>query len=102
MKYNKLVRDKIDSIIKGDNKIPLTRIADNKEFFIKLKEKLREEVNEFQQSSEVEELADILEVVYALANHQGISIEELNQIRIKKAEQRGLFTRRLILEEVQE
>ena len=70
---SKLVRDKIPEIIKNHGKIPFTHIADNKEYWQKLKEKLKEEVDEFLKDGSEEELADILEVIYAICNLKNIN-----------------------------
>ena len=99
MKYNKLVRDKIPEIIKSTGKIPLTHIASDEEYFLKLKEKLQEEVDEFLKDDNPEELADILEVVYAISEFKKTSKEELESIRKNKAEKRGTFKGKIILEE---
>lgn len=101
IEYHKLVRDRIPEIIKNSGKTPVTRIADNDEYKKGLEEKLSEEVTEFLASSEPEELADILEVVLALANLQGIDKEQLENIREKKVAERGGFTERIILEKVE-
>lgn len=97
-KYNKLVRDKIPDIIQQDRKMPITHIASDEEYWQKLKEKLREEVLEFQKSDNPEELVDILEVIHAICDVKGITIEELKKIRMEKTEKRGGFKQRIILD----
>jgi predicted house-cleaning noncanonical NTP pyrophosphatase (MazG superfamily) len=99
MKYNKLVRDKVPEIIKKNNAVPVTHIADDKEYWDKLKEKLGEEVEEFLQESNAKELADILEIIYAIRDFKKISKEELEKIRAGKAEKRGGFKQKIILDE---
>ncbi len=99
MKHNKLVRDKIPEIIKQKGNVPITHIAGDEEYWEKLKKKLREEVNEFLKESSKEELADILEVVYAICDFMNVDREELESLRKKKAEQRGGFRDRIILDE---
>jgi predicted house-cleaning noncanonical NTP pyrophosphatase (MazG superfamily) len=98
MEYNKLVRDRIPEIITNKGAIPITHIADNQEFIEKLEEKLQEEVNEFLESKNTEELADILEVVHAICKTKNVSIEDLEKIRKLKAEERGAFAKKIILE----
>jgi predicted house-cleaning noncanonical NTP pyrophosphatase (MazG superfamily) len=65
MKYHKLVRDKIPEIIKqrGDNLEGITHIADEAEYWQKLKEKFQEELDEFMEAENKEEIADIYEVI---------------------------------------
>lgn len=99
MHYNKLVRDKIPEIIKGKGETPITHIADNEEYEIKLKEKLTEEVEEFLKESNAEELADILEVIYAIRDNMKVGKEELEKIREEKSGKRGDFKQRIILDE---
>lgn len=99
MEYNKLVRDKIPDIIQESGKTAKTHIADNEEYYQKLKEKLVEETNEFLKSNDTEELADILEVVHALGDYKNTKKEDLEKIRETKAQKRGSFNKRIILEE---
>ena len=68
MTYNKLVRDKIPEIIRQQGEIPNCRILDQKEYLYFLEQKLDEEVGEYHRDQNVEELADILEVVFSLAD----------------------------------
>lgn len=99
MKYNKLVRDNIPSIIEKKGGKAITHIANAKEYYAKLLEKLKEETNEFFESKSAEELADILEVMYALAKEVNVSKEELETLRLRKAQERGGFEKRTILDE---
>jgi len=99
MKYNKLVRDNIPDIIRAKGGTPQTHIANEKEYWEKLKEKLEEEVKEFLESESTEELADIVEVFNAIYTHKGISFEEIKKIKEKKKEERGGFEKRIILDE---
>ncbi|RLF07236.1 MAG: phosphoribosyl-ATP pyrophosphohydrolase [Thermoprotei archaeon] len=83
-------------------KIPVTRIASEEEFWEKLKEKLKEEIEEFLENERIEELADILQVIYEIAKLKGVSLEELEAVRRRKEKERGGFNRRIILVEVKE
>src|SRR5438270_800565 len=100
MKYNKLVRDNIPGILQKRGKIIKKHIADDKEYREKLLEKLQEEVDEFLESNIPDELADILEVLYAIAKTQKVDDARLNEIRKNKQEERGAFIKRIILDEV--
>ena len=96
-KYNKLVRDKIPQLVRRQGGIPIVRIAEDHEFWEKLKEKLVEEVQEFQTSETTQELADILEVIDAIADYKGFTKKEIQEIKTRKAKQRGGFDKRIIL-----
>jgi predicted house-cleaning noncanonical NTP pyrophosphatase (MazG superfamily) len=93
----KLVRDKIPEIIEASGATPLTRILETEEYLSCLETKLDEEVQEFHESKSPEELADILEVVYALAESIGCTKEELLQVYDQKHAKRGGFCRRIFL-----
>lgn len=97
IRYNKLVRDKIPEIIKSKGESPIVRIMDNKEYLVALEAKLSEECDEYLESKETEELADILEVIYALANARGCSTDELMRIYKRKHSERGGFEDKIFL-----
>lgn len=99
MKYNKLIRDNIPEIIKAKGGVAITHIASEEEYHQKLLEKLREEVQEFEESENQEEMADILEVIEAICEYKGFSSGEISRIKEEKAEKRGRFRKRIILEE---
>jgi predicted house-cleaning noncanonical NTP pyrophosphatase (MazG superfamily) len=101
MKYDKLVRDKIPEIIEQSGDAVVTHVAGREEYWEKLKEKLKEEVNEFLAKSSNEELVDILEVISAIYDFKKISRKELENLRKKKAKERGGFKKRIILDETQ-
>lgn len=98
--YNKLVRDNIPDICIKNNQIPKYRVLDHAEYKKALCEKLKEETREYLACGETEELADILEVVEALAVTQGVSFDELNSIKDEKAKKNGKFEKRYFLERV--
>ena len=96
----KLVRDRIPEIIKNDNLDAVFYVADSEEYYKVLIEKLNEEVREFIESNNVEELADIMEVVYALAEYNRLDEIKLNELRNDKAIKKGKFKNRIVLKEV--
>lgn len=100
IRYNKLVRDKIPDIIATEGKTCVCETLSDDEYIAKLYEKLREEVEEFITSDNVEELADIGEVMHAILVYKHISVEQFQAIRDKKCAVRGGFNKRLLLKEV--
>ena len=85
--YNKLVRDKIIDIIEADGRKAEYRILDNVEFRNELNKKLQEEVHEYLEDNNVEELADIVEVIYAILDSKNVSIDEFETIRKLKVKE---------------
>jgi predicted house-cleaning noncanonical NTP pyrophosphatase (MazG superfamily) len=100
--YKKLVRDKIPEIIREKGDKPSTHTAVDAEYKIKLNEKLKEEVEEYLESESAEELADILEIIYALCQLKGLDNKELEEMRKRKADEKGRFDKKIILEYVEE
>jgi predicted house-cleaning noncanonical NTP pyrophosphatase (MazG superfamily) len=95
----KLVRDRIPQIIREGGAEPVTYTADSEEYRGRLRDKLGEEVAEFLAAdgeSAPEELADVLEVVRALAADLGVDADRLDKIREAKASERGGFTGRIV------
>ena len=98
--YNKLIRDKIPEIIKASgNEYEITTL-DNKEYITELNKKLQEELNEYYEDQSVDELADLVEVIYAILKHKEVPLHKFEEIRISKAEKRGAFDNKLFLKEV--
>ena len=100
IKYNKLVRDRIPEIIEASGKRCVCATLSDEEYLAKLDEKLNEELAEYQESKSMEELADLLEVIRAVAVARGSSIEEVEAIRRDKAVKRGGFEKKILLTEV--
>lgn len=96
--YNKLVRDKIIDIIEADGRKAEYRILDNVDFRNELNKKLQEEVHEYLEDNNVEELADIVEVIYGILNSMDVSIDDFEKIRLAKKEKRGAFDKKIFLE----
>lgn len=100
MKYNKLVRDKIPEIIEASKKTCKIEVVSGDTKYKYLENKLREEVKEFIEDKNLEELADIMEVLYALAEHLGYKEEDLINKRKEKFNERGGFSKGIILKEI--
>lgn len=94
----KLVRDKIPDIIRADGKEPVTRIMSEDEYLRELDRKLIEEVEEYQADKSIEEMADVLEVLYAICETRGYSIEQLLEVKKSKRDSRGGFEKRIYWE----
>ena len=95
--YNKLVRDNIPEIMITNNAKPVTRILDDDEYLTELNKKILEEVNEYIESGNVEELADIYEVLLAILDIKGIGHDEFEELRISKVRKRGAFKKKIFL-----
>ena len=100
--YNKLVRDRIPEIIEAEGKIVKARILNNEEHLEELVKKLGEEYEEFKKDMIIEELADLQEVILALADALNISHQELAKAVSKKTLKRGAFKKRIFLESVED
>jgi predicted house-cleaning noncanonical NTP pyrophosphatase (MazG superfamily) len=104
--HNKLVRDRIPEIIEATGKKFSTSILDEEQYIKELKKKSLEELEEYHEAETnedaLEELADVLEIMHALASVHGSSIEEVERIRKGKAEKRGGFQEKIFLIEVED
>ncbi|WP_249872461.1 nucleoside triphosphate pyrophosphohydrolase [Oceanobacillus saliphilus] len=105
--YHKLVRDRIPEIIEKSGKDCKTETLNQDRYILELKKKLLEEVEEYQQvatkENALEELADLLEIIYMLVKDvHGSSMKELEKIRSEKAEKRGSYEKKVFLIEVED
>ena len=101
--YNKLVRDKIPEIIKsnGANKVNI-KILNDEEYLSALNTKLEEELKEYLSSGDIEELADLEEVLRAILDTKQTTYSDFERIRQSKADKRGAFKNKIFLESVDE
>jgi predicted house-cleaning noncanonical NTP pyrophosphatase (MazG superfamily) len=99
--HNKLVRDKIPEIIKASGRNAVIHILSDDEYIFALETKLNEEIVEYQADKNLEEMADVLEVLQAICIARGYTIEELETMRAKKANERGGFAEKIFLEYVE-
>ena len=95
--YNKLVRDNIPAIIQAKGAVCETEILSDTDYLRLLDAKLDEELAEYHKDQNIEELADLLEVIRAATIARGYTLEELEAVRAKKAEKRGGFAKKILL-----
>lgn len=95
--YNKLVRDRIPEIIEKSGKKFVIDVMDEEAYKIELNKKLMEEVQEYLENESVEEIADILEVIYSILKLKGVTIEEVEHIRKQKKATIGGFDQKIKL-----
>ena len=104
--YNKLVRDRIPEIIEGNGEKPVIRILGEDEYKTELETKLNEEYHEVlgttTSEERIEELADMLEIISALAVLEGRTLDDVVEVAKQKSLKRGGFERRIFLEKVEE
>ena len=100
--HNKLVRDRIPEIIEASGNTCITEILSDEDYLKMLDAKLDEELAEYHADQNIEELADLMEVIKACAVARGYSVEELEQVRAEKAAKRGGFEKKILLKEVRE
>ncbi len=101
-KFDKLVRDNIPEVLEKKGIKSVTRQIEGEEYMKRLIEKLREEVQEFVDDNNQEELADIFEVLGAIIEEKGFTREAIEEIRLKKLNERGGFKNKIILEQTEE
>ena len=100
--YNKLVRDNIPAIIASTGATCETETLSDADYLRMLDAKLDEELAEYHHDQNIEELADLLEVIYACANARGYAKDELESTRAEKAAKRGGFEKKILLKTVTE
>ena len=100
--YNKLVRDLIPDIIRASGAECKVTVLSDEEYLKMIDKKLDEELTEYHKDESIEELADLLEVIYAAAAARGYTVDELEAIRAEKKEKRGGFEKKILLIETVE
>ncbi len=101
--YNKLVRDRIpEEINNSDGKKANYKILNDDEYIQELDKKLFEEAHEFVEEHSVEELADLMEVIYAIMKTKNISFEDVKKARDEKNEKKGTFNDKVYLISVEQ
>ena len=97
--HNKLARDKIPEIVISNGETPHFHVIDNDdEYLSALLQKDIEESAELAETPNLEELADKLEVIYAIAKAIGHTPEQVEEARAEKHAKRGGFDDRIFLE----
>ncbi|MEN1759955.1 nucleoside triphosphate pyrophosphohydrolase [Anoxynatronum sibiricum] len=102
IEYQKLIRDRIPEIIEAAGKKAVTEILGPGEYLEKLHEKLDEEAAEYHETHSIDELVDLVEVIYAILDYRCVTRTEFEELRLMKNERRGAFQRRLLLKAVLE
>lgn len=102
LQFGKLVRDRVPEIIISQGEAATWHIADEEEYDRLLKEKLSEEVSETLANPSVTEFADVLEVIDAMAQSKGLTFEDVLKAKQERAEKRGGFAKRMILDTADE
>ena len=100
--YHKLVRDKIPEIIESTGKTCETEILSDADYLKMVDAKLDEELAEYHQDQNLEELADLTEVIHAAVIARGYTLEDLERVRAEKYKARGGFQKKICLIEVKE
>jgi predicted house-cleaning noncanonical NTP pyrophosphatase (MazG superfamily) len=95
--YSKAVRDRIPEIITSRGEVCNYESLSDDEFLPFLQIKLLEESNEYIESGDPEELADLLETIFRITEIKGISMKRLDEIRKEKSKITGSFEKNIVL-----
>lgn len=98
--YHKLIRDRIPEIIAAKGKEAVTEELSPLAYLDMLHEKLDEELQEYHETHSIDELVDLVEVIYGILDYRCVSREEFEEIRKLKKDKRGAFEKRLLLKGV--
>ena len=98
--HDKLVRDRIPEIIELSGKTCHIEVLSDQDYLRMVDAKLDEELAEYHKDQNLEELADLIEVIYAAAKARGYTLEQLEAARAEKAKTRGGFEKKLFLRSV--
>lgn len=99
--YNKLIRDNMRELIENDCKHAEFDILTGTKKKEALNNKLKEEMNEYLESGHITELADILEVIHGILEHNGKTFEDVEKIRQDKKSKKGGFSTGLFLKSIE-
>lgn len=100
--YNKLIRDNNVKLMEDKGCKVTYEILDDKRYGQELDKKLHEEVSEYLADYSVEEMADVMEVIYAMLDFRGITMEEVDKVRLNKRNLKGAFKNKIFLKDVEE
>ena len=100
--YNKLIRDNNVKLMEDKGRKVTYEILDDKRYGQELDKKLQEEVSEYLADYSVEEMADVMEVIYAMLDFRGITMEEVEKVRLNKRNLKGAFKNKIFLKAVEE
>ena len=100
--YNKLIRDNNVKLMENKGCKVTYEILDDKRYGQELDKKLQEEVSEYLADYSVEEMADVMEVIYAMLDFRGITMEEVEKVRLNKRNLKGEFKNKIFLKDVEE
>ena len=95
--YDKLVRDRIPEIIENSGNHCEVEIVSDEVALGYLYKKLNEEVGELLEDKNLEEIADVMEVLFAIGKKYGYSEDEVLGRRNEKRDSRGGFEDNLVL-----
>ena len=95
--YDKLVRDRIPEIIEASGKKCHIEVVSDEIALEYLYKKLNEEVSELLEDKNLDEIADCLEVLFAIGKKYGYSEKDLVDRRNEKKNSRGGFEKNIVL-----
>ena len=95
--YDKLVRDRIPEIIESSGNKCEVEVVSNEIALEYLYKKLNEEVSELLEDKNLDEIADVIEVLFAIGSKYGYSEEDVLNRRNEKKDARGGFEDNIVL-----